>query len=150
MNKVPQNKINWGRNLWNILHFITTRYDTSLRKEYEVFFTKIVPIILTCKKCSDNYKNHIKLLKIDLSSREALVFWLYKIHNRTNKNLNKEEYPFEKFNDKLKNYNYFKRTASNSTTTYIVYMQKHLKCDNLKLKIAFSKFISFIFSQCAF
>ena len=65
-------------------------------------------------------------------------------------NLNKEEYPFEKFNDKLKNYNYFKRTASNSTTTYIVYMQKHLKCDNLKLKIAFSKFISFIFSQCAF
>ena len=114
------------------------------------FFTKIVPIILTCKKCSDNYKNHIKQLKIDLSSREALVFWLYKIHNRTNKNLNKEEYPFEKFNDKLKNYNYFKRTASNSTTTYIVYMQKHLKCDNLKLKIAFSKFVSFIFSQCAF
>ena len=42
MNKVPQNKINWGRNLWNILHFITTRYDTSLRKDYEVFFTKIV------------------------------------------------------------------------------------------------------------
>ena len=38
MNKVPQNKINWGRNLWNILHFITTRYDTSLRKDYEVFY----------------------------------------------------------------------------------------------------------------
>ena len=68
MNKVPQNKINWGRNLWNILHFITTRYDTSLRKDYEVFFTKIVPIILTCKKCSDNLINHINQLKIVLSS----------------------------------------------------------------------------------
>ena len=92
MRKVPTHKINWGKNLWNILHFITTKYDPLLRKDYEIFFVKIVPIILTCKKCSDNYKDHIVQLKIDLSSREALVLWLYKIHNRTNRSLNKKEY----------------------------------------------------------
>jgi len=150
MRKVPENKINWGKHLWNILHFITTKYDPLLRKDYEIFFTKIVPIILTCKKCSDNYKAHIIQLQIDLSSRESLVLWLYKIHNRTNRSLNKKEYPFHKFNDELKNYNNFKRSASNSTTTYIVYMQKHIKCGDLKLKVGFSKFISFIISQCAF
>lgn len=142
MNNCPNN---WGSDLWNVLHYITTKYDLRKKSEYKIFFYNVVPAILTCKKCSNNYKNHIRNYPIKLNSKNDLIIWLYNIHNQTNKTLDKPIYPLKLFINKIKNYDEFTKISSKSTTNYILYMQNYIRySENIKIKIEFSNFLYFI------
>ena len=46
---------------------------------------------MPCRTCRENYKKHIVKYPIRLESSESLSKWLVKIHNETNKRLNKKQ-----------------------------------------------------------
>jgi len=83
----------WGPLGWVFLHSVTFGYPiepTFAQKEhYRTFFTNIGNIF-PCKYCRDSYKDFIQEIPLDnyvLDTRDNLVEWLWKIHNRVNKKL---------------------------------------------------------------
>ena len=80
----------WGPPLWDILHYITFNYSPSNRDKVRKIFLYHLPNLMPCKSCRDNYKKHMKKYPIQLDNRSQLSRWLVKIHNETNKYLNKK------------------------------------------------------------
>ena len=76
----------WGPPGWRLLHHATFVYDPSQRVAYSKFF-EALPYVLPCKFCRAGLTDTYETNPIDLSSRDALIHWLYKVHNRVNKKL---------------------------------------------------------------
>lgn len=82
----------WGPSGWQFLHTITFIYP-----EYPTFSDKIkmrdmmtsMCYILPCKYCRASFSKYMDSLPIDnyLDSREQMIEWLYKMHNKVNKKL---------------------------------------------------------------
>lgn len=82
----------WGPSGWRFLHLITFLYpetpdtgDKILMRE----FMMLLPDILPCKYCRASFNKYYESLDLTphLESRELLILWLYKMHNKVNKKL---------------------------------------------------------------
>lgn len=92
----------WGPPLWFSMFTIASNYNVSIdinnrndvakKRYYKTFFTNIGNV-LPCKYCRRSYKKFLKELPIDkfLDSRQKLMYWLYKIKDKVNKKLLKQE-----------------------------------------------------------
>ena len=89
----------WGPSGWKLLHSITFSYKESLKTKYEEFFY-VIAFLLPCKFCRKSYSEYITDDPIDVSSKEHLTKWLWRIHNKVNEKLrsqglcNHEDPPF--------------------------------------------------------
>ena len=97
----------WGPHAWIFLHSITLGYpecpSDSDKRSFKNFFYSLQGI-LPCKKCRNNYVQHIKknpLTDHILCSKERVVRWLVEIHNEVNKINGKPTKTYEQF---LKDY----------------------------------------------
>ena len=82
----------WGPSGWQFLHTITFIYPESPTFSDKVKIRELMyslSFILPCKYCRLSFTKYIKSLPIDnyLDSRQLIVEWLYKIHNKINKKL---------------------------------------------------------------
>ena len=82
----------WGPAGWRFLHLITFLYpekpDTSdkiLMRDLMI----LIPDILPCKYCRASFTKYMANLDITpaLESRDLIIEWLYKMHNKVNKKL---------------------------------------------------------------
>ena len=82
----------WGPDGWKLLHSIAENYPdkpSNLDKDtYSIFFLSLQHV-LPCIYCRKSFTQYINELCIDeyLDSKEKLVEWLYKIHNKVNEKL---------------------------------------------------------------
>jgi|UniRef100_A0A6C0F780 hypothetical protein len=95
----------WGEHAWIFLHTITLNYPEeptfSDKYNYKILFESLKDT-LPCPTCREHYKENITLYPIDLSSREALVKWLIKIHNLVNEKNGKRNLSYEEVIDYYK------------------------------------------------
>ena len=95
----------WGEHAWIFLHTITLNYPEeptfSDKYNYKILFESLKDT-LPCPTCREHYKENITLYPIDLSSREALVKWLIKIHNLVNEKNGKRKLSYEEVIDYYK------------------------------------------------
>ena len=84
----------WGSSAWKFLHTIVAIYPhtsspTLSDKLMMRDFMQIVCDILPCKYCRASFTKYSQSLDITsyLESRELLMQWLYKMHNKVNKKL---------------------------------------------------------------
>ena len=97
----------WGPHAWIFLHSVTMNYPTHPTTEdkarYRSFFDSLT-IILPCEKCAYHYHQHIADDPIEpaLESRNTLVRWLIKIHNKVNADLDKPLYTYEQVIEEYK------------------------------------------------
>ena len=87
----------WGSQAWTFLHAITYVYpenptDSDKKTHYDFFMG--LKNVIPCMKCRRHYEKHINELPIKfyLNSRDSLIDWLYKIHNKVNVSLGKPEF----------------------------------------------------------
>jgi len=82
----------WGPPFWETLHCISAGYplepDDIDKKNYKDFYIS-VGNILPCKYCRESYKEFIKekdteLTECTFESRENIMLWVYKLHERVN------------------------------------------------------------------
>ena len=97
----------WGPGAWKFLHSITFNYPkapTSRDKEYHANFFNSLQNVIPCEKCAYHYYEHIKDDPIEpaLESRDTLVRWLIKIHNKVNEDLGKPQYTYEQVIEEYK------------------------------------------------
>jgi hypothetical protein len=85
----------WGPILWVSLNFIAMNYPVNptdkQKLQFGTFF-KVLGPVLPCQKCSNNYKKHAATLsEADLESREALVKWVFEVHNEVTRSKNRHK-----------------------------------------------------------
>ena len=95
-------RLSWGPGAWIFLQSVAFVYPTdpssSERKLYKTFF-KSACAILPCDICRNSTCEYLKKHPIEpyLVNRQALVVWIYKIHNLVNIKLGKRSCRFVDF-----------------------------------------------------
>lgn len=77
----------WGGKTWHFLHLLVSHPKRSSYSRYQELFLTL-PYLLPCKKCRNNYIEHLKILPIP-EKVEDLQLWLVRMHNRVNKSIDK-------------------------------------------------------------
>jgi hypothetical protein len=82
----------WGPSGWKFLHTLTFIYPENPSFSDKVKmreFMNLLYLILPCKYCRVSFLKYSNSLPIDkhLDSRDMMIEWLYKIHNKVNKKL---------------------------------------------------------------
>jgi hypothetical protein len=85
----------WGPSGWKFLHSITAIYPESpnfIEKLLMRDFMQLVCDILPCKYCRASFTKYSQSLDITpyLESREMVMEWLYKMHNKVNAKLRRQ------------------------------------------------------------
>ncbi len=87
----------WGKMMWNFLHTISFNVDPiemskEDRDQYDTFLQSL-KYVLPCRACRENYKKNLEDLNYDkntvLINRKTFSMFIYRLHNRVNKMLNK-------------------------------------------------------------
>jgi len=76
----------WGPSGWKLLHSITFSYEENLKDNYKEFF-ELIAYVLPCKFCRKSYSEYILKDPVNVSSKESLTKWLWRIHNKVNEKL---------------------------------------------------------------
>lgn len=86
----------WGPSLWHTLHVMSFNYPVKPtkkdKKDYKRFINSL-RCTLPCGICRKNLKKNLKEMPLrnkDLKNREAFSKWMYNLHERVNKMLNKK------------------------------------------------------------
>jgi hypothetical protein len=86
----------WGPALWHSLHMISFNYPVQptmeQKKHYRNFMLNLVNI-LPCKYCRINLKKNYKIFPLTMKcmkNRDSFSRYVYKLHERVNKNLGKD------------------------------------------------------------
>ena len=82
----------WGPDGWTFLHILTFIYPETPNSNEKIKmkeFMNSICFILPCKYCRLSFTKYMKSIPIEeyLESRELIIEWLYKIHNKVNKKL---------------------------------------------------------------
>ena len=85
----------WGPALWHSLHTISFNYPVKPtndeKKHYKEFMLSLVNV-LPCKYCRENLKKNYKVFPLkneNMKSRDSFSRYVYRLHERINKNLGK-------------------------------------------------------------
>ena len=86
----------WGPPMWHTLHTISFNYPVKPTKEDKInyfnFFNSLSNI-LPCRYCRENLKTNLKKMPLNkcvFKSRETLSYWVYILHEKINKLLEKK------------------------------------------------------------
>jgi len=101
----------WGPSAWKFLHVVTFNYPETIdpsneeHRELKFYYKQLFEnfqFTLPCIYCRQSYKQFLKEDPIDgnLGSRKDLTYWFYRIHNKVNAKLRKQE--LELFQKRLK------------------------------------------------
>jgi hypothetical protein len=78
----------FGPSLWRTMHsvaYTAPEHPTiEQQREYVDFFRALGPVI-PCPACAAHYQDYLNKNPIDASSREALVNWMYELHDSVNR-----------------------------------------------------------------
>ena len=115
--------VKWGPSAWKLLHYITfkaPRRPLRLAEQqvYREFFT-LIGDILPCVYCRRSYKQFIHEVPIDVSSGEAMCKWLYLVHNKVNKKLDKTDIP--DYREVARRYRYHSLPLNDDTAWIFLY-----------------------------
>ena len=85
----------WGPSGWLFLHTLTFLYPEkpTFDDQYRMMdFIKTTAQILPCKYCRASFLRYCRSLPINkfLASRELIIEWLYRIHNKVNGKLHRQ------------------------------------------------------------
>ena len=91
----------WGPNLWKVIHSIAIGYPKNptpkIKKETKKFLESLESCTSMCIVCRKHIAKNLVEIPPNLNSRDEFILWTYKIHNKVNNLLNKEECNINKF-----------------------------------------------------
>lgn len=117
----------WGPPLWKRLHTITFKYperidmsdvdDVAIRNKVRKIFEELRKTI-PCKACRYSYRKFFKRDGVEkyLGGRDGLSRWLYRLHNKVNGKLRKQE--LERFKGALHRLDEYSRVRRISPKEY--------------------------------
>lgn len=92
----------WGSTAWIYLHLVSLNYpDNPNKKDIEdnKLFLEYFGKTLPCVKCQHNFTEHMGGFNLNtaLESKTNYINFVWKLHNKVNKDLNKPEISFNDY-----------------------------------------------------
>ena len=102
-----------GKHYWFFLNTVAIKYPdwpNSVTKSKYYDFIQNFPLFIPDESMGDNFSKLLYKFPVTtyLDTKLNFIKWIYLIHNEINKQLNKEQIPFEKFYEKY--YEQYKST----------------------------------------
>ena len=102
----------WGPDGWKLLHSIAEGFPDNPSDDIKNIYTEFfgcLKYILPCIYCRNSFAEFTEKLKINTTSKDTLIKWLYDIHNMVNDKLRKQGF----LNDKDPDFNNIKKQYHN-------------------------------------
>jgi len=98
----------WGPIFWTMMHITTLGYPDSpneQEKEAAVNFFESLRYTIPCPICKQHYSNNLAEMPVReaVGSKQALIRWLFTVHNKVNTQLNKPQLSWEEFIQQMTN-----------------------------------------------
>jgi hypothetical protein len=90
----------WGPILWNTMHIISLGYPETpddATQQAAANFYRSLSFLIPCPICRDHYAKLIQMSPPATESKDALIKWVFTIHNEVNKQLGKVEISYDAF-----------------------------------------------------
>lgn len=107
----------WGPIYWLFLHMTTFQYPEEPKLQDKKNYIRLIESfihIIPCSLCRQDISKLISINELEgiLNDKSKLIKYMWTIHNKVNKKLNKREMPFKRFIYSYKNILEKKKTAN--------------------------------------
>jgi len=113
----------WGPILWHTMHIISLGYpetpDEATRQAAANFYRSLTSLI-PCPICRDHYAKLIQMSPPATESKDALIKWVFTIHNQVNAQLGKAEISYDAFMAHMESLSYESSNTIPITTGIII------------------------------
>lgn len=89
-----------GRAGWSLLHQTAVQFPlqpSSQETSDMMQWIRLFGILFPCEDCRYHLNRYIETHPINASSREAIIFWCWRLHNDVNKRLHKPLFPLSHY-----------------------------------------------------
>jgi len=98
----------WGPLFWNTMHVVSLGYTNNPSQDEQtavIQFYKSLEFVIPCPICRAHYSKFLKEMPVEnnVTNRDTLVKWLFDLHNKVNKQLNKSVITWEQYIAHIKN-----------------------------------------------
>jgi hypothetical protein len=92
----------WGPVFWATMHIATLGYPvnpTPKDREAAIKFYESLVVMIPCPICREHYGIHLTEMPVKdvVHSRDALINWVFNVHNKVNVQLGKKEVSWEDY-----------------------------------------------------
>jgi hypothetical protein len=92
----------WGPIFWTTMHIVSLGYPASPSKAEQtaaIAFYQSLTEMIPCPICKVHYRAHLAESPVEsaVESRDALIFWVFTLHNKVNAQLGKREITFQEY-----------------------------------------------------
>ena len=99
----------WGPILWNTMHIISLGYPEipdDATQQAAANFYRSLSFLIPCPICRIHYTKLIQVIPPATESKDALMKWVFTIHNQVNKELGKAEISYDAFINHMESLSY--------------------------------------------
>ncbi len=98
----------WGPIFWHTMHIVSLGYNPEPSKQEQEDAIKLytsLKTMLPCGICRAHYSEFLREMPIEqaVGSRDDLIYWVFRLHNKVNVNLGKREFSFEEYIQAMRN-----------------------------------------------
>jgi FAD-linked sulfhydryl oxidase len=92
----------WGPIFWTTMHIVSLGYSNFPAEEEKIAainFFESLQYMIPCPICKEHYKINLDKMPVKdaVHSKQALIRWMFNMHNEVNKQLNKPEFAWKDF-----------------------------------------------------
>ena len=92
----------WGPIFWHTMHIVSLGYNPEPSKKEQddaIRFYKSLETMLPCGVCRAHYSEFLREMPVEqaVGSRDDLIYWVFRLHNKVNVNLGKREFTFDEY-----------------------------------------------------
>ena len=95
----------WGPIFWSTMHIVSLGYSNTPTEEEQraaTQFYESLAYVIPCPICKDHYRHFLQEMPPTVNNRDALVAWVFTIHNKVNGQLGYPEITFEQYIQKMR------------------------------------------------
>lgn len=96
----------WGPIFWSTMHIASLGYSrapTEDEKRAATQFYESLAYMIPCPICKEHYRHFLKESPPTVEHRDALIQWVFTIHNKVNEQLGYPVITFEQYIQKMRN-----------------------------------------------
>jgi hypothetical protein len=98
----------WGPIFWHTMHIVSLGYNPEPSKQEQddaIRFYKSLERMLPCGICRSHYSEFLREIPVEqaVGSRDDLIYWVFRLHNKVNVNLGKREFTFDEYIQAMRN-----------------------------------------------
>ena len=92
----------WGPIFWNAMHVVTLGYPqipSAVEQDAVIAYFESLQHVIPCPICREHYSHFLKEMPVRdaAGSRDAIIEWLFNLHNKVNVQLDKSAITWEQY-----------------------------------------------------